>query len=160
MHELHSYYVSGVSVCFQITFQIAQALFRPAISGRIDQIFLAKVSLVLYSRTMSSVFSSYLVEYSKLIRRQCTLIQFLRAAQWFPASGAEKTIPGLSIRFMFLSKLICWTVLVTPGAFPTFATLALFRLLIKLLLPTLGKPTIPARKILLIVLTLKTKSST
>jgi len=72
-------------------------------------------------------------------------MQFLRAAQESPGWLAENTIPGLSSRLMCASRLICCTDLVMPGAFPTCATLARFRLLIRELLPTLGSPTMPER---------------
>ena len=69
-------------------------------------------------------------------------MQLSRAAWALPA--AEKTMPGLSSRVTFLSRCTSCTVVVTPGVFPVAAACLRFRLLIKELLPTLGRPTTPA----------------
>jgi len=74
-------------------------------------------------------------------------MQFLRAAQESPGWLAENTMPGLSSRLMCLSRLTSCTCLVTPGALPTCATRARFRLLMRELLPTLGSPTMPAEEL-------------
>ena len=49
-----------------------------------------------------------------------------------------KTIPGQSINLILLSKNISLLTVVKPGVLLTPATLSLVKLLIKLLLPTLG----------------------
>jgi hypothetical protein len=58
-------------------------------------------------------------------------------------SLVDKTTPGESISTMFLSRLISYIFLVTPGVFPTTAAFDRFMLLITDDFPTFGNPTIP-----------------
>ena len=64
----------------------------------------------------------------------------IRESDW---SFVERTTPGESKSIIFLSSMISYMILVTPGVFPTVAALDLLRELIRLDFPTFGKPTTP-----------------
>ena len=68
-----------------------------------------------------------------------TLTQFFKANE-ATSPSFEMTIPGLSKSLIFLSNLTSCSVLVRPGVEPNRHACERFKLLIKLLLPVLGKP--------------------
>ena len=69
-----------------------------------------------------------------------TLTQFLSMMEASVLAEAMTT-PGLSNSFTFLSSCTSCMVLVTPGVAPTLHDLERFKLLMRLDLPVLGKPT-------------------
>lgn len=71
------------------------------------------------------------------------LLQLRRATDASLLPDLSITTPGQSSSLTFLSKWTSCIDLVKPGVAPTFTTWARFKLLIKLLLPTLGNPIIP-----------------
>uniref|UniRef100_A0A7C9D337 Uncharacterized protein n=1 Tax=Opuntia streptacantha TaxID=393608 RepID=A0A7C9D337_OPUST len=71
------------------------------------------------------------------------LLQLRSATDASSCPDLSITTPGQSNNLTFLSNCTSCIDLVNPGVAPTLTTWHLFKLLIRLLLPTLGSPTIP-----------------